>query len=626
MWKRVLLVGAAFAAGLGVGYVSQPAPDGGRADRPVAAPAGGRERDMPERSLHEQLLSLPTPETPVGDGVIRGYVRDDHGAPLEGALIVASLVLERSPHKSRKGCAAPEDRDLEQMVRAIVWEELGQRQSRRTARTRADGSYELTGMADTKWQLRAYKEGFDLQPQGSSAYNVEPGAIVDFAGGSLVRIDVDVLLPDGSRPTRADIRADSRQGNTSSAAFEPWLPGQPWIELKPNTYELTAEIRGAEEHMKSRPQAVKAEPGATPTVVLRLESRPALRIRVIPPDGIRLRDWAVWALRFLGEVPPDPARLREEGREGGAHGTPEHGIVWDDIEAGAYLVGAAYSSNSPIVVSEVVHVGQGRAAVDLRFPTLDAKDFVAVRVRDPDGAIPRDVGFFLGSSPKAMGTPAVLERTDGAFLLHRGDPGDDDAGRSGSLWVRADSRSLGSIDQECEPGAQEVALTFERPGLVDVEIVDYGRSPHAGWLVLAIGPRGQSAYRQSQAKPGPEGKCRLGPTQPGAFEIVVHALVDANTAWPAVTLPIDVRSGGQTRLIDVPTLHTVTIRWPGKAAGRSFSLHHKSRLASWITRQVKDEVTTIERVPPGPYELRPFGGGKQAIEFEVPQRTEITIE
>jgi len=626
MGKRLLLAVAAFGAGLGLGHVLQPAPGPGRMGRSAAAPTEGRGPEVPEASLRERLLALPAPETPAGDGVIRGSVRDDTGAPLEGALVVATLVLESPMHKSRKGGAAPEDRDLEEMVRTIMWRELGQRQSRRTGRSGADGSYELTGLADAKWQLRAYKEGYDLQPHRSSAYNVEPGATVDFAGGAIVRIDVDVRMPDGSRPRRADIRADSRRGNTSSAAFEPWLPEQPWIELKPNTYELTAEVRGAAEHLKSPAQTVKAEPGAAPSVVLRLESRPALRIRVIAPEGIRLTDWAVWALRFAGDVPPDPARLREEGREGFAHGTFEHGIEWQDIEAGAYLVGGAYSSNSPIVIREVVHVGNGPAAVDLRFPPVDTKEFVAVRVRDSDGAVPRDVRFLLGSSPRAMGTPAVLERTDGTFLLHRGDPDDEGAGRSGPVWVGADSRSLGRIDRECEPGAQEAVLTFERPGLVDVEVVDYVKSPHAGWLVLGIGPRGQSAYRQNQVKPGPEGKCRLGPAQPGAFEIIVHALVDVNTAWPAATLPIDVRSGEQARLIDVPTLYTLHVRWPGKAAGRSFSLHSKSPFASWITRQVKDEVTTIERVPAGRYELRPFGGGAKPIEFEVPARTEITIE
>jgi hypothetical protein len=434
MRRSLLLTAAGFAAGLALGYALRPAPAADRAARPasVVAPEAQR-REAATNDLHEQLMALPVPELPEGEGTILGHVRDDEGAPLEGVLIVAALVLEGPPQKSRKGAAAPQDRDLDDMVREMVWTERGRRESRRTARSGADGSYELTGVADAKWQLRAYKEGYELRPYRSSAYNVEPGATVDFVGDSIVRIDVDVLMPDGSRPPRAQIRAASQRASSSMVSSEQWLPEERWIELKPNAYELTAEVQGAR-YLRSQPQTLNVEAGAVLSLVFRLENRPALSVRVVAPDGIRLPQWAAWAMRFAGEKPPDPARLRSEGMNGTGHGMGERGVVWQDIAAGSYLVGAAYSSNSPVVTTQVVQVGAGTTEIDLRFPALDPEDFLAVRVRDPDGAPPRGVRFHLGRSARSMGTATTLEREDGACLLLR------DGDETGSLFTGSGCR------------------------------------------------------------------------------------------------------------------------------------------------------------------------------------------
>jgi hypothetical protein len=619
MRRSLLLIAAAFAAGVGVGYLWQPAPASDRAVAPptAAAPESGK------APLREHLNALPAPDLPTGDGTIRGHVRDDEGAPLEGVLIVASLVMDDPPRKSPKGAAAPQDRQIDDLVADLVRRERGQRESRRTARTGSDGSYELTGIADAKWLVRAYKEGYELQPFRSSAYNVGPGATVDFAGGPIVRIDVDVLMPDGTRPRRAQIRATSQRRNSSSASSESWFPDDRWIELKPHVYELMAEVQGTE-YLKSQPQTVNVEPGAALSLVFRLEARPALTVQVVAPEGIRLTDWSVSAMRFAGEKPPDPARLRSEGMSSFGRGPHERGAGWQDLAAGSYLVGAAYSSNSPIVVTDVVQVGAGTTEVELRLPAPRPEEWIAVRVRDPDGASPRDVQLHLGRSPRSMGSATVLERADGAYLLHRKDGGD-----AAAVWIPADSRALGRIVRECPPGeTQEVVLAFERPAFANLDIVGYAKSPHAGWLAFTIAPRGEDPdFRSRPLKPEPEGACRLGPVQPGAFDITVCACLDVHHAWPAATIPVDLRSGEQTVMINVPVLHTVTVRWPGAGSNRSVSIDPKRRGASGIQRQVTDEVTTIERVPAGSYEVRTIGSGSVApFELRVPEQTEITIK
>lgn len=619
MRRSLLLIAASFAAGLGLGYVLKPAPAPDRARRTVpSAPgpaAGGAGVSRAGASPHSDPIT-PLPE---GDGRIRGRVVDDAGAPIEGALVVAVPMEKETPAKWRKGAAGPLDQDLDELARETAARWRWMREGRRTARTGADGTYEVTGLGPIQWQMHAYKEDYHLQPSAGNAYGAEPGATVDFAGGRVVRVDVDVRLPDASRPTKATIRAlvqTTQRG--SSSTNETWLAEEPWIELRPQTYELTAMTETA----KSQPQTVTIEVGRTQPLTFQLEGRPGLRVSVMRPADLSVPDLEVMALRFAERL-PDHARLREEGSRMARH-RREDTMTWQDLEPGSYLIGAAYSHDDPITVTKVVEVTTGMAEHELRLPPVDPKDYLVVRVRDPEGSSPSPLQFYLDyRSPRRTSGRGVnaLRRADGAYLLRR--PAREEDGADGRYSIGAEC-PLGRVEQVFDPAdTREILIRFEPPAFVDVTIPAYARSPHAGWLGLALAVRDERgrSNRVNGNKPQPQGTCRLGPVQPGRYELVLHASPES---WAVAVQPIELRSGDQAAAIDVPALHTLTIRWPGKGTC-VFGIWRKDIPSARLRREITEESTTIERMAPGLYEIRAYGSENKAIDVEVPRQAEITL-
>jgi hypothetical protein len=622
MGRSLLLTAVAFAAGLGLGYLLQPAPARDRAARSVPvepSPVPLVAADPAARS--PSPLPTPLPEIPRGDGSIHGRILDDTGLPIADVLVVAVPVEERRSAKSPKGLEAPLDRDLDEMSDDLVARERWRREARRTARTNADGLYEVTGLAPVKWSLQAYKKGYQLQPQGrGNAWAAECGSSVDFTGMPIVRADVDVRTADGSRPPSATIAVQIRRGNSTSGTSEAWLPSEPWIEVRPGTCEMTASTDTA----KSATQTVTIDAESPAPLFFQLEERPGLRVRVIRPDDLPMIQPEVMALRFSGGKPPDPTRLRREGiRTTG----PRHVDVTalQDLEPGTYLVGAAYSYDAPVAVTKVVEVAAGVTEHELRLPPPDTKDYLTVHVRDPDGGPPGPLQFTLACRAARRNTSNganALFRADGAYLVRRLSPEGEEGGSTHSIIAEG---ALGQVEQVYDPSdAREILLQFQRPAFLDVAIEGYVGSPHAGWLQLGLvirAERGRS-YRLDRP-PDAKGSCRLGPVQPGSYDLV---LLTSPARFTTSTQPVELRSGDQAVTIGVPALHAVTVRWPGKGT-RTFTLRRVDGAGGSLQRDVTEEGTTLERLPSGRYRVLVHStSAQEPVEFDVPAQAAIEIK
>jgi hypothetical protein len=619
MRRTLLLIAATFAAGVGVGYLLRPEPSTDRAARQAAAtaPVGDAETILVERTL----LSQPPDPVPAGDGRILGHVRNDTGTPLEGVLVVATFVRDFGPRKTPKGAPGPADRDIEELAREFAAREQWERAARRTARTAADGSYEITGLAQRKWRIEAYKEGHQFERTPSSRGYAEPGDTIDFTGAQVVQIDVDVRLPNGEQPESAQIYAEQRTGNTSATTSEPWLPSAPWIELKPETYDLSAADGGT---AKSAPQTVKVVPGGTPRLRFELRDQPVLRVRVVRPDGIEPTFLDVMLLKFTGSEPPDAARLPAEASRITLH-PPDEWARWADLAPGSYLIGARMREG-PVAVTRVVTVGAGTSEHELRMPPMGAKELIGVRARGPNGTPLRVEGCML-----AYRTPErvvhrgseVARRVDGACLLWRPVAQAGDA--EGRYVVTAHARGLGRASQDWDSRSDEVVVAFAEPSYVNVVLAGYAESPHSGWLGIGLTNGPESGYEMARA----DGRTRRGPVQPGPWEVVVYAVQGVTGgSVPAATIPIDLQSGERSLTIEIPVLHVLTVRWGGGAAGRSVFVQPKAPRSHGFYRTITEDATRIERLPEGRYEIRASGGRTKMrpVEIDIPYQTEITVE
>jgi len=270
-------------------------------------------------------------------------------------------------------------------------------------------------------------------------------------------------------------------------------------------------------------------------------------------------------------------------------------------------------------------VGSRTEEHELRLPPLDPREFIVARARGPDGGALRDVTFSLflrGERGERYLAMSTARRTDGATCLRR--PAEGWIGAGERIFVLAHERSLGQVERPCEPDAAEVVLAFDRPAYVEVTLAGYAASPHAGWLGMALAPRDD--VRSGYARVGEGGRMRFGPVQPGAYAVVVTAIVDAQSSLRAAEIPVDLGPGEKALSIDIPPLHQLAVRWPGEGANRALRGGLKGSREEQIVRTMREERTTFERLPAGRYEIRATdGSGEKVMEIDVPAQTEVTI-
>ncbi len=618
MGKRLLLLAAAFAAGTAFGYVLQPGPaDGRAARRPATATTSLPEVRADPVAAEISAGAEPIAELPTGDGRILGLVVDDAGTPVADALVLATPIDPGTPRKWRKAPAGPTDEDLDAMARKMIARQRWLREGRKYARTAADGTHEITGLGPNKWTLHAYKEGLQFQPTSGNAYGAEPGATVNFTGTAIVRVSVDVRLADGSRPAVATILAQVRTESTSSTSNEMWLASEPWIELRPQPYELLAMTEAG----RSRAQRVTIEAGKQVSLVFELESRPSLRVKVVPPEELAAITPEAMALRFAGSEPPEPSRLRREGMRR----SDREAVLWQDLDPGNYLIGAAYSHDSPVAVTKVVEVRDGVAEHELRLPPVDPKEYLVVRALGPDGGSPGPLHFTLAyrSERRTSGSGAnPFTRADGAHLLRRPTPEEE----SGGTYSIIAEGPLGRVEKAYDPAdLREILLRFETPAYLDVAIGGYEASPHAGWLNVELSRRDAKggSWRAVEAKPDPHGRCRLGPVQPGTYDVACSTIPES---WPIAPAPIELRSGEQAATVAAPALHSLTVRRRGERS-RTITIRPKDFVGRTVQREITGDSTTFERMPQGRYEVWVHGTSRgEPVEVNVPAQTEIAIE
>ena len=378
--KPWLTITALFAFGIGIGFLVGDGLRGHGRDREDVVFTQPREPQTEERSsstesagpaepstaefqsLGESISAIPIPKADPGTGKITGRVASVNGDPLEGVTIRA----ERT-RPSKRGDRAKE-KDLETRVREFVTRARWEKTTRRETVTGEDGSFVLTGLAEDVYSVKAFKEGYKIQPgDWLGSDRARPGDSVVFLARARVGIRIAILLPDGSEPSRAKVRIGRQR---YWGATQPWSPEDPVLRRPPGTYRLSA-TAGDRGEYGSKAKIVTFVAGAPPRkVTLRLKRTVGIKGRVHLPEGLERDHVRVWALLLPPGQPPDTKKLIEKGEAILARAWDDYRFSFKDTPPGLYLVGASME-RTRIGASTTVEVTDGLAFVDRNCGVVD---------------------------------------------------------------------------------------------------------------------------------------------------------------------------------------------------------------------------------------------------------------
>lgn len=557
MNKAALFVLIALAAGGGVGYLlgsnsSATAQRTGRQDQlTYEPPRVERDPQQPRTGLTTALDDLPVPKFPVGTGTITGTVKTDDGKPLRDVMVRATLRWRRSGRSYWQWQGAPPEDSLEETVRRTVEYYHRRRGTRRDATTAADGSYTVEGLVESeRYNLQAYLPDYKLTARsGHQAYEVAPGARIDFVAKPVARLHVDVVLPDGSRPERAHLTF--RQKNRSETAQ--WDLGYPTVGVTPGTYALTATLDGDSDYTAEPVEVEVFHDKPNPPVTIHMRSQPGIRATVKLPEGATVQYLEVRAIKMRPGEPPPLDRLRDGKSSYLGHGS----YTFKDLAPGRYLVAVALTDT--VLDSRTVDVTDHMVRCDFDIKEFNSADFLSVRVLGPDGKPVPEVRFTTAyrtkTSSSSRGGYAIALK--GRYLVahHKGDA----AGGTNYVTARSDKYGTKEIAYS-RAKTRELEIRFGAPAKLTVTVTGYTGSTQ-GKLAVGLARKGAQrhrAYRKEQKVPA-NGTLTLGPTEAGEYELRLYVQVGRHSRLRVSATPITLSAGDNTATVAAPRLYALTI-------------------------------------------------------------------
>jgi hypothetical protein len=578
--------------------------------------------DRAERqSLGGVLRSLPRPQVPSGNGTITGHVRRAGGAPLEGVTVRAHLRRESSGW--RQGDGPPEDVSEVESVRRYVADRRRRRGTRGEAVTDHTGAYTVEGLVkDARYSLRAYREGFQINPVLSrNAWNAAPGSEIDFHAEPLVAVPVDVRLPDGAQPARAEITV--KQGNSTTTAI--WTPRQPVLRARPGDVTLRATIPSDDELHSTEIQLKLAEGQAVKTQAFELQSRPGVRGQVRFPNGEHAGYLNVYLLQIGAGTQPQPAGLTQHGQQTWVSADEGYGYSYKDLAPGRYMVGVALGRNA-LLAHKTVTVLDHMVDCVFEITEFDPSQFVVLKVYAPDGSLLADANIdtaYRRENSSSSGGGQSMRRKDGSYLVAH--HATDDVSDGGTYYVTVKSDRFGTKEVGYQRGKiKELEVRFLAPAVLKVTVAGYVGSGQEELISVALKAIAgeEDGFRSSGAskKPTAAGTLELGPAEPGEYEVVVYAGKARYGGLRASATPVSLRAGQNEVTVAMPRLHSLTVEVPGGKAGETLRLRNEVAGGWSATSGTLDDQgrATFELLPEGRYKISREAAGEMVISIPGP--------
>jgi hypothetical protein len=390
----------------------------------AAAPDAAPTLRLTQGEVERALASVEPPSvaSEPGRGAIRGEVRDETGAPLQGAVIVATPT-EPPPavEPDRVGGGPPKESNLDDHLRESAQRWARTHGSSRRTVSAADGGFELGGLDESKsYSLAAYLEGHVLEAQGS-AYALSAGQRIDFRAESVLRIPVRLVFEGGGSPGEALLGV---KRGTSERSYA-WSSALPELRLTPGRIGVRAyagNVRsgagrdGVDSSHASQELDLEVADQAGVPVELVLKPRTGIRGRIVDEFGATDGRQMVRLLALGDDGEVDPEALAASRRYARPGGDRFHLL---DLEPGRYALGLS-DWNNALIAQQVVSVGDGVVEIDLVVPEPDPDEHLIVRAFGPTGRPLRDLEFRWQSRNGGGSSSAGVQgrrEADGSYWL-----------------------------------------------------------------------------------------------------------------------------------------------------------------------------------------------------------------
>jgi hypothetical protein len=578
--------------------------------------------------------------TGLGTETLGGIVVDRRGNPLADVLVVLQPTRNRDPFgkdTSDVGRGTPDDDSLHDELRdhARRWAET--RGERVEARTGEDGRFRVQGLRSVSYNVSAYLEGwlFEVEPDRG----VRPGVDVTVLGRPVELLEVDVLLPDGTRPEVAALtffRSSNRwQGSGDTVR---WSAAEPTIRLRERDGRVRALADFVRPNVENSPARLRSAEytltGDEERIELRLELQPGLWGELHVADGVFASGYAIKAIpaakgtnpdRTAFEAVDDPDRIAYV-RDGG-------GGVYSlaDLDEGAYVLGVFAAG--ALILTETVQVGSEltRHDIDVRAP--DPANSLHVVCVDSRGTRLRGVSFSMRSEDgRSFGrrAPAALFDPDGSYWITLdsivgADEDFDATVAEKGLQLVVMKETWGAVTVPLRSGQREATVTFEEPCRLIVTVVGdvpLGSDEHAAVFLSNAGSESGQAIERESSMVGDDGRAVFEGLAPGAYRVELQ--VRKSRGWnnrSIAEVEVQLAAGGErTVSLSAPQVFALVVTTTGFKPRVSLTLAPKGD-REWQnrieTRIDADGVARFENLVAGTYTLSGEGSSR-SIEVTVP--------
>jgi hypothetical protein len=448
--------------------LSKREPVSNRDEKPDSQPPALTLADL----LSQIRVALPAK----GTGTITGTVKSPTGAAVAGVQVSARGIGDYSAQKPGANEATLED-EVVTVVRRRRFAEL----TRIDTTTDTEGKFTLSGLSEIPYRVQAKLDGYQVR-EPSEAYRAKVGANLQFVASAVIRLEFEVLNPDGTTAKRARVHYEMDQGSSSMQGGALRESGWFYYDLEPGEYSIHAEDAD-DNTIRSEDALVVIKVGEKPEkVVLRLVEKPCIKGKITFEDPESAA--TIFCVQYEG-TPPDPKtigsgdpmirRYVEDRNSSAIKSAEARGgdgrFVVQDLKPGSYLV--VVRAYGELIASTTVVLGSVPVVQDFTVPAPNPNLFVTLWVYSPEGELINNVYLMLKCEDKGgmSGTSAhPKRRSDGSLrFLKQAVP--ENASKEARYFVEVGSQKYGTLKLEYQrEGKSDLVARFETPATLAVTL------------------------------------------------------------------------------------------------------------------------------------------------------------
>jgi hypothetical protein len=591
-----------------------PAPEPQTRPEPPAATPPEPEAPGEAQSPYEAWLATIEVEAPLaGTGRIWGTVTS-LGQPVAGATVRA-----RPPYPQRFPSSGTLEEQLEHRARMALFDD----QAASETVTASDGTYEFTTLGEGEYTLSVSADGHRMTSRAHDRHT--PDAEVNLVMRPVAYLVLDVRLPDGSQPERAQVSV-SHGSSTSGAA---WTPASPEVEIVPGPVSVAVQ---SGEYVGDE-FAVSAAGGERVRRTVQLKTAGMIICRIQLPAGAP-------TMRFRIHKEQDPPAEPPTSFSGFGDSIDERtSKQFGPLVPGRYRL--ILVSDRRIVAWQDVDVADRQVEVvitpDIAVPKVE--DHIPLRVLDPAGQPVLQAGFVVAwtqNGSRSRGPAQPINRGDGLFWLPRTQP-EARFVREGVpviYEIKVTATGLGEMTVTYPAAdSHELVVRFQESASLEVIVPGADGSPYRGDLrvfLVAEGPR-TSGRPEYIRPPGDRtanmlrGTTTFPQLQPGKYKVVLLTVFKGDYRefeHPLMEQQVELSSGENSTTFSLPTLYSLTLVVPeGDSVPGMLTLMTPDE--ERVTLHVTSRRQRVGAFPPGRYQIR---GGNEGIRFELAQDLEVRLE